>query len=60
LGGRDWRILAHRQASVRTGLLPGARETNAGIDDEHAAYLYFCIRGSDWLLLGPLQWLNLR
>ena len=60
LGGRDWRILAHRQASVRTGLLPGARETNAGIDHEHAAYLHFRIRGADWLLLGPLQRLTLK
>ena len=59
LGRRDWGVLAHRQASLRVGLLSGAFEANAGIDDEHAAYLYFCIRVSDWVLLGPLQRLNL-
>ena len=59
LGRRDWGVLAHRQASLRVGLLSGALETNAGTDGEHAAYLYFCIRVSDWVLLGPLQRLNL-
>ena len=54
MGGRDWPVLADRSIFIRTGLLPGALQTNARLDYKYAANLYICFGVAPWLLLGPL------